>query len=351
MTIDRLRIRAASVALALATALSAGGAYAQVELPEGVSALLDAAESEGIVSLFVSTDARTAEDEARLEEAIAADLGIEIDFRLVSGAPDPVYIQQLVQQHNAGVEAPVDLIVTVPPLLAVINDAGALAATDWSALGADPSEVAEGVHGLFVAEFARPIFYNTDMLSAEELPTTLDELLSEEWKGKIVTAPLPNVFTPWAISLGKERLLEVIETLFVDLEVGIAPRPTAIRTLVESGQYPIGFGIRISGEQIENNSPVAYVPIKAPLVPRYAGVLEASPHKNAATLAAWWLSATPTGRTLAAEVLDWPRHTTPGSDLYDMAELMGGVDSAPADWWMNEAPEIDAAVAGLLQQM
>lgn len=351
MNVDRFRASLPPAGIAFLVAMTTAPAFAQADLPEGVAALLEAAEAEGTVSLFVSTDARTAEDEARLEEGIADDLGIAIDIRLVSGAPDPVYIQQLVQQHNAGVDAPVDLFVTVPTLLGVLDDASAIAATDWAVLDADPDEIAEGVHGLFVAEFARPIFYNTDMLSPDEVPTSLDELLSEEWKGRIVTAALPDVFSPWAMGLGLEDTLEMVETLFVDLEVGIAPQPTAIRTLVESGEYPIGFGIRISSEQIANNSPVAYVPIKAPLVPRFAGVLENSNNKNAATVVAWWMSQTENGQTLSAEVLDWPRHTMPGTDLYEMSQLTNGVYSAPAQWWMNEGVEAGNAIAELLQNL
>jgi len=350
MNADRFRLSLASAGIAVMTAIAAP-ALAQSDLPAGVSALLDDAAAEGTVSLFVSSDARTAEDEARLEEAIANDLGIDIDIRLVGGAPDPVYVQQLVQQHNAGVGVPVDLIVTVPTLLGVLNEAGAIAATDWAALDANPEEVAEQVHGLFVAEFARPIFYNTNLLKPDEVPTSIEELLSEKWAGRIVTAALPDVFSPWAIGLGQEKTLEMVETLLVDLRAGIAPAPAAIRTLVESGEYPIGFGIRISGDQIANNSPVAYAPIKAPLVPRFAGVLEQSSNKNAAALVAWWLSQTENGQTLSAEVLEWPRHTTPGTDLYELSQLTDGVYSAPAEWWMTKGVEAGNAVARLLQDI
>lgn len=351
MNTNRLRTSMAVLTLALATGLGAGGAAAQTALPAGVAAMLDAAAKEGVVSLFVSTDARTAEDEVRLEEGLLADLGIAIDIRLVSGSPDPVYAQQLVQQHAAGVDVPVDLMVTVPTLLGVLNGAGAIAATDWQAMDVNPDELAEGVHGLFVAEFARPVIYNTNLLTADEVPKTIEELLDGKWRGKIVTAALPDVFSPWAIGLGEQGLLDFVEKLFVNLDVGIAPAPTAIRTLVESGEYPIGFGIRLSADQIANKSPVAYAPIKAPLVPRYAGVLEHSKSKNAAAVVAWWMSATPNGQLLAAEVLDWPRHTTPGSDLHDMSELMGGVDAASANWWMNEGAETGTAVARLLQDL
>ncbi|HWJ87903.1 MAG TPA: ABC transporter substrate-binding protein [Pelagibacterium sp.] len=351
MKLDRFKLSLATAGMAMLAAMSAAPALAQTDLPEGVAALLEAAAAEGTVSLFVSTDARTAEDEVRLEEGIAKDLGIAIDIRLVSGSPDPVYIQQVVQQHNAGVEAPVDLFVTVPTLLGILNEAGAIAGTDWAALDANPDEIAEQVHGLFVAEFARPIFYNTNLLSAEEVPTSIEDLLREEWAGRIVTAALPDVFSPWAIGLGQDETLDMVETLFVDLRAGIAPAPTAIRTLVESGEYPIGFGIRISADQVANNSPVAYVPIKAPLVPRFAGVLEQSNNKNAATVVAWWLSQTEAGQALSAEVLDWPRHTTPGTDLFEMSQLTDGFYSAPAEWWMTTGVEAGNAIARLLQDI
>lgn len=341
-----------ALALTATLALGAPAALAaQQEVPAGVAALLDAAAAEGEVLLFVSTDARTAEHEAQLEKGLLEDLGIAIDIKLVSGAPDPVYIQQLIQQHNAGVPPQVDLLVTVPTLLTSLVKANAVAATDWSALDVDPDDLAGDVHGLFVAEFARPVIYNTNLLKPDEAPASLEELLDPKWTGKIVTAGLPDVFSPWAIGLGADRTLELVETLFVDLKVGVAPAPTAIRTLVESGEYPIGFGIRISGEQIKNGSPVAYAPIKAPVVPRYAALLEGSQHRNAATLVGWWLSTTANGQRLAADVLDWPRHTTEGTDLYEMTKRTGGVYVEGADWWMHESGPIGARIARLLQDL
>lgn len=337
--------------VAVAIGLAAGAAAAQSKLPQGVSALLDKAAKEGVVSIFVSTDARTAEDEVKLEAGIQADLGIKIDVRLVSGAPDPVYIQQLVQQHAAGVTPPVDLIVTVPTLLARLSEVGAIAATDWASMGANPDEVADEVHGLFVAEFARPVIYNTKLISAADAPSSIEQLLDPKWKGKIVTSSLPDVFSPWAIGLGEDGVLKFVKALFVDSKVGIAPRPTSIRTQVESGEYPIGFGIRMSREQIESKAPVAYAPIKAPLVPRYAGVFARSEHKDAAAAVAWWLSATANGQHLAATVLDWPRHTTPGTDLYEMAKITHGLYSAPAKWWMHEGNDIGAKIAKLLNDL
>ncbi|MEL4072425.1 ABC transporter substrate-binding protein [Ochrobactrum sp. GPK 3] len=330
-------------------ALKGTSASAEVPLSQKVQSLRDAAKEEASVSIFVSTDPRTRSDEEKLEKQIEADLGVKIRVSLVSGAPDPVYIQQLIQQHNAGVQSPVDIVVTVPPLLNVMKGGGVIAPTDWASLDANPEDTNTDIHGLFVAEFSRPVIYNTNLLKPDEIPKNLDELLSSKWKGRIVTAALPDIFLPWATGLGRDATLNMVKTMFNDLKVGVAPAPTAIRTLVESGEYPIGFGIRISTSQITNGSPVAYAPIKSPLVPRFAVVTESSSHKNSAMLVAWWLSQTENGQKLSAEVLDWPRHTTPGTDLFQMAKMTDGFYSAPASWWTSEGVEIGKAVAQLLR--
>ncbi|WP_323035342.1 ABC transporter substrate-binding protein [Pararhodobacter sp.] len=337
-------------AAALAATLLSPSAQAQ-GLPEGLSALLDAARTEGQVSIFVSTDARTAEDEAAIRQAILTETGVDLTVRLVSGAPDPVYFQQVIQELGAGVTPSVDLIVSVPSLLVGIRDAGGIASTDWLALGAPSEEVAAPVHGLFTAEFARPVIYNTTLLTEDEVPHSLEDLLTPEWAGRIVTASLPDVFSPWAIALGHDGVLEMVETLYTDLNVGIAPAPTAIRTLVESGQYPIGFGIRPSHAQLTSGSPVAYAPIKAPAVPRYAAIVSGTGHENAATVVAWVLSQTESGQTVAARVLDWPRRTVPGTDLYDFSQQVGGLYSASADWWLGDFFATNQAVAELLRDL
>ncbi|MDH7798848.1 MULTISPECIES: hypothetical protein [unclassified Beijerinckia] len=346
-----MRHKKLSSIIAMCCAVSFGGAARaqQLKLPEGIEKLRVAAEAEQQVALFVSTDARTAADEAKIEEALRADTGVKLDIKLVSGPPDPIYLQQLSRELKAKVAPSVDLIVTIPPLIRGLIDIDAVAPVNWQDLGAKPEDVYPAFYALFSAELARPIIYNTKVIARNEAPSSIDGLLGAKWAGKIVTANVPDLYTPWAIVLGEDGVMKLIDRFYGDLKVSIAPAPTAIRTRVETGEYPLGFGIRIARQQSMAGAPVAYAPIPTPLVPRLAIVLKGSRKQNAAALVGWWLSQTQKGQRISADVLDWPRHTTPGTDLHDLATQPGGVRTAAFDWWSKDAIDIGGRIAKALR--
>lgn len=322
---------------------------AQVELPPAVQSLVAKARAEREVAIFVSTDARAGEPARILADAIEADLGVRLVVKLVSGAPDPIYVNQMVQEHKAGVKPKIDLLATVPPLLVTMRQAGLVAAVDWGALGIKSDEVASGLNAVYVAEIARPVIYNTKAVSAQDVPRSIDDLLAPRWKNKIVSSQLPDLFTTWAIGLGPDKAVELVQKLVKQQEMAFAPVPLAIRTQVASGQFPIGFGIRIGKELQAAKAPVAYAPIKAPVMPRLAVVVEGSASPAAAALIGWWMNNTASGRRLIADVLDWPRHTTPGTDLYELAKMTGGMSVAPITWWTDEFPAINARIDAALR--
>jgi ABC-type Fe3+ transport system substrate-binding protein len=310
-------------------------------------ALLQKAAEEGEVAIFVSTDSGRAEAALAIAAGIERDLHIQLKIRLVSGPPDPIYIKQLSRELKAGVAPTSDMVVMVPDIIAAMHQDNALETVDWSKLAIPAADITPALSAVYMAELARPLMYNVNSLKAGTLPKSIEEFTTAAWRGKLLAANLPDIFAPWAIGLGETATVDLTRQLLANGLV-LAPYPAAIRTQVASGQYPAGLGIRISKEQIAAGAPVAYIPIKTPIVPRLAVLIKGAKHPAAAQVAIWWLSSTSAGRAAAASALDWPRHTTPGSDLYTLAKT-SGVYTAPVSWWLDEYPHILRAVDAVLK--
>ncbi|MEU8796366.1 extracellular solute-binding protein [Spirillospora sp. NPDC048819] len=319
-------------------------------LPASLKGLADKAAKDGTVRLFVSTDSRSPAHARKLSRALRDDTGADLDIKFVSGEPDPAFANKLVQEAKAQVAPSIDVFVTTPLVVKQLNGANLVQQVDWGSLeGVAPKDVWKSYNGIYIAEIARTVIYNTEAIGGTP-PKTLDDLLTDQWRGKIVTAGLPDVFSPLAAGLGIDKMMDFVRRLLEDGRVSLASVPTAIRTQVTSGEFPLGYGIRIGESQRRSQAPVDYAPVKVPAVPRVGLVVQGAKNPSAAQLLLYWLNATDQGRKLAYEVLDWPRYTTPGTDLYKLAQKAGGVMTADLDWWMNDYEKANREVAGLLRK-
>ncbi|MFE2042807.1 ABC transporter substrate-binding protein [Streptomyces sp. NPDC059477] len=320
-------------------------------LPSSLRPLADEAAKEGRIRVFVSTDSRTPAHARKLSRALRADTGADIEIQFVGGEPDPAFAGKLAQEAKAQVAPSIDVFATTPLVVKQLSGAGLVHAVDWAAMkGVAAADVWTGHHGIVVAEIARTVLYNTKNVTAEDAPKTLEDLLTDRWRGKIVTSGLPDVFSPLAAGLGTEATLDFVRRLLEKGRVSLASVPTAIRTQVSSGEFPVGFGVRIGERQRTAKAPVDYAPVKVPVVPRAGLVIKGARNPAASQLFLYWLNATEQGRRHAYEVLDWPRHTTPGTDLHGLAQKAGGVMTADTDWWMNEYEQVNKQVARLLRK-
>ncbi|MFJ7417270.1 ABC transporter substrate-binding protein [Streptomyces uncialis] len=320
-------------------------------LPSSLKALADKAAKEGEVRLFISTDSRTPAHARKLAQAFRADTGVELRIKFVGGEPDPAFANKLVQEAKAQVTPSIDVFATTPLVVKQLSGAGLVQPVDWGSMeGVAADDVWADHHGIHIAEIARTVLYNTKDVQAADVPKSLEDLLTDKWRGKIVTAGLPDVFSPLAAGLGVDKTLDFVRRLLEDGRVSLASVPTAIRTQVSSGEFPIGYGVRIGERQRVAKAPVDYAPVKVPVVPRAGLVVKGAENPAAAQLFLYWLNATEQGRKKAYEVLDWPRHTTPGTDLYLLAEKAGGVMTAGTDWWMNDYEKVNKQLAQLLRK-
>jgi iron(III) transport system substrate-binding protein len=150
------------------------------------------------------------------------------------------------------------------------------------------------------------IAYNTDLVSEDEVPRSLDDLLDPRWAGEVGLSD-PNVgatnviYHPIVEGTLDESWLED----FRDTDPVLFPSERDLFTAVSTGQVPIGVGNYIRGEAFlaVDDLPVGFVADLEEGVADgvfYRGTVENAPNPLASDLlVAWWL--TPEAQGLIAE--------------------------------------------------
>lgn len=167
---------------------------------------------------------------------------------------------------------------------------------DWVALGF-PEEwltVDEDGRGLRSQRYFRVIAYNSDKYSANEMPSTWEELADPKWAGKIAVDPTGSALSYLALESGMgmedakawfDRLLEVAEP------VPFAGTTTSIQAIA-TGQFDITTNATLHNvvEQTNAGLPVAYKYLDYTMTSDLSNFVVAdSPRTNAAVcFSAWW---------------------------------------------------------------
>jgi len=122
---------------------------------------------------------------AELADKFTDETGIEV--KLSNGA-DFEKANQLVQEGDA---SPADVFLTEnSPAMTMVDDAGLLATLDQETLDQIPAQYrpANG-HWLGFAGRSTVVVFNTDELTADELPESILDFAEPEWKGRISFSP------------------------------------------------------------------------------------------------------------------------------------------------------------------
>jgi len=134
---------------------------------------------------------------------------------------------------------------------------------------------------------------NTELVSAGDIPKTLDDLLHPRWAGKMAWPDTPSASGPPGfignvlLTMGQERGMAYLQKLAAQR---IANVPAVQRVVLDqciSGQYPLVLSIYNNHAQIsiEQGAPVKWLPME-PLVLTFGttGLLKRAPHPNAGKL-------------------------------------------------------------------
>jgi iron(III) transport system substrate-binding protein len=218
--------------------------------------------------------------------------GIQVEVR---SNDEDVLADQIVEE---GDNSPADLIYTEnSPALEYLQGQNLLAHVPTSILERVPSEYnSPKREWVGVSARVSVMVYNTRLLKASQLPTSIMQLADPRWKGLLAIAPGETDFQPIITSIvrsyGRTAALQWLDAIKVNAEQHVYPDNETITSMVNSGQAAIGiinhyywYRLRAEIGASQVHSAIAYF---APHNPGYvldvsgAAVLKSSHHQASA---------------------------------------------------------------------
>lgn len=289
-----------------------GGASNGSPVVEGdLGAVCAAAQDEGELVYWATLEPDNLD---RIYEVFAAAYpGIELQFV-------PLRVQEMVQrlltEQSANREPDVDLLVQELEVAVPLVDNGLIETDiDWTALGV-PDDVITESNMVRSDRIAIGLVYNTDELSADDLPDSWEDLVDPRWAGELVADPRGVQFNILGLheDWGPEATLDYVHRLKDVTEPLLVEGGTAGMLTVASGERSVTTNGR-SAETLEQQAAGAPLEIKyldvVPVADSYQAVVEGAPHPNAAACFVGW--------TLSAE----------GQEVYEEVEFKQN-DSIPS---------------------
>lgn len=194
--------------------------------------------------------------------------------------------------QEAGAGAPTgDVLTTDAASLAELDSRDLLAATDWTGLGV-PDELTAGPALISTAAAVYVIIYNSGLVSAQEAPSSWEDLLDPAWTGKIGVWEQPFAFAELAPVWGADRVMEFAAE-FATQQPRAYESAFPLAQAVGAGELPIGIGaVHASQPAIDAGAPVdIVVPDPTSFTMLYSAVTNASPNPATARLFAAWLTS------------------------------------------------------------
>jgi ABC-type Fe3+ transport system substrate-binding protein len=255
-----------------------------------LQALVDAARAEGQLTLTHATMDEPGEI-PRLIEGFNRAYGLNLVVQFTPHVNMPELVNRLIQEHRASRTATTDVFVGTDSHIMQLLQADALETVDWQSWAPNvqsPELIAPNGVAVKQTTRASAITYNSDRLRGDMVPTSLQDLLKPQYKGRIATmiyaGAFANLGSPelW----GEERILDYV-TRLVDQVSGLVGCSDGER--VVNGEFD-AYAIDCATSQAlrfqKRGAPLAAViPSDAPLLTlAYVGVPRHAAHPNAAKL-------------------------------------------------------------------
>lgn len=229
VALTRRRLLAGTAAAGL---VGARGALAQRAPPD--PALLEQARKEGALTLYASMAEK---DLQQLVEAFSAKTRVKVD---VWRSGKNKVLQRTVTEARAGRRA-VDVVHNPAPEMEALRREGGLQPVRspvQDTLMAQAVPAHREWIGLRVYLFA--LAYNTDKVSAAELPKSWDDLLHPRWKGRLgIEAKEQEWFTTWARLQGEARGIKLLRDIAASNGLSVRNGHALLNNMVMSGEVPL----------------------------------------------------------------------------------------------------------------
>jgi iron(III) transport system substrate-binding protein len=256
---------------------------------ERTQKLVELAGEEGQVSLYTSYSSALAD-----EVAGAFEDAYEISVALYRAEPE-IVVQRLLEEQRAGFRG-ADVVENGGLEMIAAEREGLLQPYDSpSAEGLIEGARHEGWISDSVNTFV--LSWNTDLLPAEELPTSWEELADPKWKGKLALDASDvewyKTLREWLIEEGKTE--EEADALLEDIASNafVVKGHSAAAQLQAAGEFPlfVNFLHVVERFQNEEGAPLDWEPAVVPVVTKTdgVGIVKVPPDPAAALLFMDWL--------------------------------------------------------------
>jgi ABC-type Fe3+ transport system substrate-binding protein len=305
----------------------AAGAVARAAAQSGpLQDLIEGARREGQLVLiggegtFGGTEAIR-----RLADGYNRLYGLNVNVQFTPGPSMPQMTSRVAQEVLAGRSATTDVLIAYATSMIAAMQADALEAVDWSWAPnlQDPRLLGpNGVAVTYETSLAG-ITYNTQRLTGDLVPTSLQDLLKPGYKGRIATTEYAAYFDLLSFDdlWGKDRIFDYV-TRLSDQVIGLIRCSETSR--ITSGEFDLlaldcsqknAFQSKARGE------PIAFVvpPDAALFLNLYMGIPRTAPHPNAAKLWANYLLSRE-AQDILFEYDSGDSHLVAGSKTLPLAE-------------------------------
>jgi iron(III) transport system substrate-binding protein len=328
--------------LCLATLVACGDDKDAVDrsLPDDIDAACSKAEDEGTLSMWGGSD----EEVARpiFDEFAKTHPGIKYEYLAVR--PDEA-APRIITESAAGEPPSIDLVSFEAYTVVGLLERGLIdEEIDWTTLGVPESRVT-AQNAVTWSSNAQGITYNTDLVTADELPESWDDLLDPKWRGQVVVDPRGRPFDKLSLIWGEEKTLEYVQKLKENQPI-IIEGGTAGMVAVGSGEAAItAGGLTIeTQEQQAASAPVAFQYLDAITTEdAILNVLSEAQHPNAAYCFAAWMGSDEGQDVIEeisfgrAELEDLPPAADAvGIETVEEADQVSGMSETIAEIWAEQ---------------
>lgn len=255
-----------------------------------LNAVCAAGQKEGELDYQSSTDVDVFKKEAKAFETRYP--GIKIKFGSQEPQDNVAQIVAKVQAHHAiGIDGITLDIANLGPML----QQHLVAPVDWKALGAPADWILNlgGTELMRTQRIALGLGYNTNKITAAELPNTWDELLQPKWSGKFSVDPRGKYLAPLGIAWGQAKAVAWYKKLLQNNPQLVEGATDSVQK-VASGETLFTASSH-DAEILEQAQAGAKVAIKyldvVPTHDNYAVVLAGAKHPNAAACFLGWFDS------------------------------------------------------------
>jgi iron(III) transport system substrate-binding protein len=216
------------------------------------------------------------------------------DIKVTLFQADPsTIVEQMITADTAGQSVAADGISGTPDAFLALTERGLIANVDWSALGLSETLENPGLPGMFRnVRIPAGLAFNSDMLTADDLPSTWEELIDEKWAGRrLATHSTGDPFTQLVLAWGEEETVDYVRRLSETTQPVLAEGITATLETVASGEFQLYTWGR-AAEVAEQQAAGAPIDVKyldfIPVSDQYVGIPAGAEHPNAAACFLLW---------------------------------------------------------------